>query len=336
MFTTITESKLSKNVNEGWFTKEIKQLIKDRDVLYRKKCKYPENEYVARLYNQKKLDVKNHVRYNKKQYFEKRVMNAEGSAKKFWDIIKGELCMNNTSTQSCSKLLKNNGDIIVNKKDISNVYNEHFSTVAENLLQSAFHSNLVNNGTTLKWIPDRSLFIKQTDTEEITKIINNLKTNASAGYDNIKVKVIKRLKAVLAPTIAKIINNNIKQGIFPDELKVARITPLYKGGNKQDLNNYRPVSVLPVFSKIYEKVIHQRLITFLEDIKFLKAGQNGFRERRSTLTAATDLLSFIYGNLEKKRNVSSLVLDFRKAFDIIDHGILLKKMKTIGIDGPSL
>lgn len=129
--------------------------------------------------------------------------------------MKEELNMRNKATQTCTKVVNRNGSIIENKKHISNIFNDHFASVAENLLQKSIHTSIMrtDNSVTLEWTPDRSFYIRQTIAKEIADIIDSLKTDASAGYDGIKSKLVKTLKTTLVPIVSKIINNCIKNRI---------------------------------------------------------------------------------------------------------------------------
>jgi len=125
-------------------------------------------------------------------------------------------------------------------------------------------------------------------------------------------------------------------GIFPDALKLAKITPIYKAGDKSSITNYRPISVLNSFSKIYEKVFLNRLNDYLTSLNFFHDGQFGFRKNRSTQLALVSFLDTITEALDNNHYVISLFLDLSKAFDTIDHHILLRKMHNLGIRGVAL
>ena len=157
--------------------------------------------------------------------------------------------------------------------------------------------------------------------------------NKSCPINSYPVKIIKELKAILSSILAHIINKSLTNGYFPSKMKIARVLPLHKGGSKNELNNFRPISILPIFSKIFERIVHNQLYSFLEKFKLLNTNQFGFRKNKSTVQAILDQLEFVYNNLDQSHTVISIFMDFSKAFDCIDHTILLKKLYYYGIRG---
>jgi hypothetical protein len=130
-----------------------------------------------------------------------------------------------------------------------------------------------------------------------------------------------------------LVNLSLSEGIFPDELKLARVAPIYKSGDPKLINNYRPISVLPFFSKIFEKIIYSRLITFINKHNLIYRYQFGFRHQYSTLLALVTLVDRIITGISNSEITLGTCLDFSKAFDTVDHKILLKKLEVYGIRG---
>lgn len=168
---------------------------------------------------------------------------------------------------------------------------------------------------------------------EVMKIIDDLDTNVSTGVDEISVKSIQCIKHIIIEGLTNCINKSLEQGFFPDKLKIARVTPIYKSGSKADPTNYRPISVLPIISKIYEKVIYKRLNDYLTSINFLFERQYGFRPKTNTLSACTDLITKLKQHVDKGNIALGMFIDLKKAFDTVSHCILLSKLKSIGISG---
>ena len=133
-----------------------------------------------------------------------------------------------------------------------------------------------------------------------------------------------------------IYNLSIKQSKIPDQLKISKVVPIHKKLNKKCVSNYRPVAVLPTFSKILEKIIYKRLITFIEDHKLLPDNQHGFRKNFSTESATISYINKICNALNQNKSVIGLNIDFSRAFDCINHAILFDKLDNIGVRGRTL
>ena len=143
------------------------------------------------------------------------------------------------------------------------------------------------------------------------------------------------MEPLLSPILASIINNSFYSGKFPNSLKLAKVIPIFKAGDRQNVSNYRPISILPLLSKIFEKIVFTQILNFLEKYNLLSNNQYGFRPKRSTTQAMLDNLQFIYNNLDSNHVVLSIFLDFSKAFDCIDHELLLSKLGKYGFRGVS-
>ena len=177
------------------------------------------------------------------------------------------------------------------------------------------------------------MFLTPTDTKEVKELINDLSVNKAKDIYGISVNFVKILANDISPSLCHIFNESFFTGIFPDLLKFAMITPTYKGGSRLETSTYRPVSVLPIFSKILEKLMQRRLTKFLDENKIIYEHQFGFQKNKSTTLAVLDLYSQILQTLEKKKIACSVFLDFAKAFDTVDHEILTKKLEHYGIRG---
>ena len=162
---------------------------------------------------------------------------------------------------------------------------------------------------------------------EINDLIAHLdETKTNDSYD-IPVKLIKLARHTISLSVSLIANSSFENGIFPQKLKFAKITPIHKGKSKLEFTNYRPISILPLFSKLLEKAMHLRLIKFLDKHKILFKHQFGFQKNKSTTLAILDLYTKLVENIEGKRFSCCIFLDFSKAFDTVNHKILLDKLE---------
>ena len=166
-------------------------------------------------------------------------------------------------------------------------------------------------------------------------LTTNRLSNSSAGWDNFRPEIVKSVSHVINEPLTYIINLSFEQGIIPNELKLANVVPIHKTGDVSKFCNYRPISVLPVFSKILEKLMYSRLYAFLTKYDILNNSQFGFRRGLSTELALSIFLDKITHALDKGDHVIGLFVDFAKAFDTVDHGILLDKLSFYGIRGLS-
>ena len=176
-----------------------------------------------------------------------------------------------------------------------------------------------------------NLFMFPTNEAEILHTTTNLKASTSEGYDNISTKILKQTMKEVATPLTHIINLSLFHGIFPNDMKLAKIIPIFKNGNTKLFNNYRPISILPAFSKILEKIVCNRLLHFLETKYILYKHQYGFRKNHNTIHPIIHLLKDIANANDKasKHSTLAVCLDVSKAFDTISHNILLKKIRTL-------
>ena len=140
------------------------------------------------------------------------------------------------------------------------------------------------------------------------------------------------IPCILKP-LKHIFNNSLQKGGFPDSMKIARVIPIFKTGDAQEFSNYRPVSILPQFSKILEKIFHNRLMSFLNDKQILYNGQFGFRENHSTSMAILELVEEMTTAMDNSQSSVAVFMDLKKAFDTVDHNILLTKLENYDIRG---
>ena len=179
-----------------------------------------------------------------------------------------------------------------------------------------------------------SLFLRRTDEREVTNIIKLLKPKTSCGHDNLSPKILKKLYTGITAPIVHIINQSLVTGTIPKSLKLAKVVPIFKNsGSNEIMKNYRPVSLLPVLSKILERIVYNRLFEFLVKHKILHTSQYGFQPNLSTELAILELQDRLTNTLNNKKCCVGVFMDLSKAFDTLDHKILLDKLNHYGIRG---
>ena len=256
-------------------------------------------------------------------------MSTINSNKQQWCVI-NELLGKKTSIKIPKLPLKNDKEI-TNYTQLANTFNLYFSNIGCRLAK-LIPTTTINHLDYMDPPVDQSLFLEPVVIQEIITIFNNIKTNA-AGTDHISKNMIKYKYHTLANHIIHIINCSFSEGVVPKELKIAKVNPFFKSGDKDILGNYRPVAILPLFSKVWEKLFYDRLLKFLTNNNVLYNYQYGFRKKHSTEYAVMALQNYVNNAFERGEYVVGIFLDLSKAFDTLNKDILLNKLHRYGIRG---
>ena len=295
----------------------------------------PELYDIYKVYRKK---LKGMIKHAKRVYYNKRFDSAKGNMKKTWALINELRGKSKCNIKSCFKI---DGELVVNKREIANGFNNFFSSIARNmntkLCSSQPVSQLINpNRSFADYLGNRvcsSMFLQQCSSEEISNIINEFENEKAS---DISARVLKRVKDQISGHLSGFINNFMELGTFPKILKIGKVSPIFKKGDSQLFDNYRPISVLPIFGKIFEKVLYNRLYSFFMSKNVIYNKQFGFRKNHSTSHAINYSVNKIISELQQRNHVIGIFIDLSKAFDTIDHSKLIIKLEHYGIRGMSL
>lgn len=245
-----------------------------------------------------------------------------------WNLV--NLNLNRTKSKQ-EIVLKYDNSSINNNKELSDVFAKHFSNDVVNKIKSHF----VSPSTECTHMPDnnRNMFFNPVSPEDVRRVIAKLPNKKSTGIDEVPVTLIKQCNDEFSLCLAEIINKSVILGQFPNRLKTAMIVPIFKKGRTDDIKNYRPISLLSIFSKIIEKVVAARITNFLDTFNILSSSQHGFRSKFSTETAVTKLTQLIKQNMDNGKLVVGVFFDLTSAFDTIDISFVGTKLEKMGIRG---
>ena len=238
----------------------------------------------------------------------------------------------NKTSCNISKIVDKSKQTFTSDADIANSLNNFFcnigSTISSKVSTTDTHFSkfLVNQN-------ECSFFLTKVTRQEVLNEISRLKSGKPAGHDGIKPDIIKECFESLVDPLTHLHNTSFETGVFPDIWKIAKVIPVFKQGDRSDEDNYRPISLLSCFEKVLERLMCKRMLDFLKKHKILYKLQFGFRENHSTSLALIEALNEIYLKLDEGKFVLGVFLDLKKAFDTIDHKILLSKLEHYGLRG---
>ena len=300
-----------------WINAEVQYLMWKRDKLLKTFCKAKDDGVKQRLYTEyKKIrnDLTTMKRHNKKKYYEHYFQKNANKTAAIWKGIRSLVTIK-PSNKSDISILDSNGETITDPIKIVNSFNKYFVNVGTNVENKIPKSKIPYTDYLKTICINNSFYLTPALADEILDIINSLDLNKSLGPNSIPIYILKISKNVFSNNLAKIINLSFKTGIFPDLCKIAKVIPIFKKEDPLLCKNYRPISLLPIFSKIFEKIIYTRMYKFLDKNHLLYDIQFGFRNKHSTSHALINLTESIKNYLDNKELVSGIFIDLEKAFD---------------------
>lgn len=292
--------------------------------------KTTEDPHVTQSYKDLKKQINNCIKLEKKQQYSEKINNSVNKAKTMWQLVNEKL--GKESTKNEPRQLFFDGEVITDQNKISNVFADYFANSIKILTENK-QINTEKDCTTTSTNAINTMCFSPVTEESVCNIISNLPNKKSCGLDEVPIKLLKECCPELAHYLTIIINQSIYFGQFPALLKTAKIVPIYKKGDHQDVSNYRAISLLSAFSKVIEKAVCNGITLFLNQNRLLSSCQHGFREGFSTETATVDFIQSIHDELDLGNYVFGIFFDLSRAFDTINPEFLSSKLSCLGIRG---
>lgn len=312
----------NKKPSKKWFTPELRNLSKVLQEMCEISKQIDDHRYNTR-YKELKSYYNLALKFAKKTFNNKRILESNNINKESWRIV-----AENRGKQNRKKIeLEHNNKKINDPTEIGDAFNNYFASFSNS------DNRFINVPLNVP-MQNKTLFLHPCEPLEVQQLISKMCKKQSCGIDNIPGNVLISVKDLISPILSFIINLSFSQGKYPDALKISKIIPIFKNkGSALLIENYRPVALQSHFAKIFECCLNKRLSSYLEKYKILTQHQHGFRSKLSTSTALDAALQHVYEGLNNKETVLGLFFDMSKAFDTVDHELLVTKLDLMGIRG---
>ena len=316
-----------KQMKDPWISNEILEAIHDKDRLL-SKAKRTNNQYDWIVARRRRNEVKNMTKHAKSNFIKDNLNEYQNDSKKFWKSLSDILPSKSTKNLQKIFLKDSSNNQIIDDKIAANMMNDFFTSIGPNLAKNMTEPWVYTGDECPNNIQDI-----RTNSPEVMKYLQEIDTTKASAVPNLASKILKPAFIKLVDQLTFIFNLCFAANTFPGDWKIATIVPLPKEGDLSQCTNYRPISLLPMPGKILEHIIHNRISTFCEENTILNENQGGFRKNHSTISTVASFTDNLYEALNNKEISIATFIDFSKAFDTVNHKILLQKMSKIGVKG---
>ena len=318
-----------------WLSSETKQCISDRDAA-QKVARETKSEEDWKIFKKLRNKVNSILKNEKRNWQRKKFKQCEdeNDSRQIWKNVKSWL---NWTTSGAPTQLFYGGKLENRPRDLSDCMNKFFISKVTNLRESIGQSDFNPLANLQKLMSNRKCVFKlqPVHPDTVDKLIGNLRNSGSVGLDYIDTGIIKLVKNEILPAVTHIINLSIKHSRFPSQFKKAKVVPLHKSGDKLNPKNYRPVSILPVFSKLLERAVFLQMINYFESNNLIHPNHHGFRANHNTATALIQMYDTWVEAMDRGEATGVCLLDMSAAFDMVTHSVLLEKLLLYGFESAS-
>lgn len=308
--------------NPAWFNNEIKLALQNRNWLYKLKKADSSSENNAR-YCEARRRVKSLIKQAKRRHEINIAANCKSDPKSFYRYVNNK----KEIRSGIGPLTDDSGNIMTDSQDIANTLNSYFASVFNS--NSTDTAEIPNtNENILHKLPDFDI-----SRDEVLKALQTLKSNKSPGPDHIFPKLLKEISDEISSPLTQLFNMSLQNGVVPRDWKMANVTPIFKKGDRKLPGNYRPISLTSTIGKLFETIVRDKMVQYLECNSLIQDSQHGFRNNRSCLSNLLTFYNELFAVYDITKSLDIVYLDFQKAFDKVPHDKLLLKLKEIGIGG---
>lgn len=314
-----------------WSSVKTLELLTEKDKWLRKRRAKPGNSRCADMLRKVSVELEASIKSDFDRYVKKKVESKD--PKKLWRGL-NDVLGRNKNDQAIVVTNTQTGHTAHRPAEVANIFSEFFATCVQQLDPCLEQPAVGLQKQFVEIECQNSMSLISPDISEIFCSIKSLRANSAPGHDGIGPRVITTLVHQLAPLLSHLISVIFSSGVYPTTFKLAVISPIFKSGSRLQAENYRPISVLPVLNKVVERAIHTRILEFFDvHMKLTYSHQFGFRKQASTENAVIELSNLLLQSVDQKKIATGVFMDLRKAFDVVNHEILLEVLTKYGVRG---